>query len=82
MTRQPLDPIVKLRVGIARTAMQLNLTHRIPGYVGSEPSFERLTHFAQTEERGWNALLAAIGIAIDRLQRDAALHAHAAALDD
>ena len=67
--RKPLDPIVKLRVSIARTAMQLGLEHRVPGYFGPELTFEKLTESARVYERGWNALLADIGTAIEHLQR-------------
>jgi len=58
----------KVRVGIARVAQKLGLDDNIPGCsVGA--SFSELTRAARREQRGWNALLAAIIDEIEKLQR-------------
>jgi hypothetical protein len=66
--RDSLDPLVKLRVSVARIAQQLGLDSVIPGAsaIRGPMNFAQLTHAAQTEERGWNRLSAGISIAVER----------------
>jgi hypothetical protein len=67
----PLSPLVKLRVSLARVAQLLDLGSRIPGYCGTTANFEQLTTAAMAEERGWNALAAAIADAVERQRNEA-----------
>ena len=66
----PNSELVKLRTSIARLAQQVGLGHHIPGHPadGSAMNFEQITKAAQTEERGWNALMAKISILIERVR--------------
>lgn len=51
------DELLKLRTGLARLAQKAKLADYIPGKPGREAPFEVLTKAAETNARGWNALI-------------------------
>lgn len=67
-TASDRDELLKLRTGLARLAFKVGLADFVPGKPGREAPFEVLEKAADTNERGWNAL---IGVLMDEYDRDA-----------